>query len=65
MRKTQILNQNNAQNDPIDHRIKGSLFRDFEDKFWHSRNDFSRFSPQNLAFKHSLDTNITIEDEES
>ena len=65
MMKTQILTRDSARNDPIDRRIKGFLFRDFEDDCWHSRNNFSIFSPQNLTFKHSLDEEIDLEDEES
>ena len=53
--KTQILTQNSVQNNPFDHRIKCFSFYDFEDKFRHSRSNFSLFSPRNITFKHSLD----------
>ena len=65
MKKTQILTQNNAQNDPIDHRIMSSSFRDFKDEFRHLRNNFSQFPPQNLTFKHSLAAEIDLEDKEN
>ena len=63
-RKTRLLTQNRAQNDPIDHQIKGSLFYDFEDEFRYSRSNFSLFSPQNFTFKYSLDTKIDLKEEE-
>ena len=64
-RETHILTQNSAQNDLIDHRINGSSFRNFVDKFWHSRSDFSLLSPLNLIFKQSFDEEIDLEEEES
>ena len=54
-----------AQNDPINHQIKGFSFRDFEDDHRHSRSDFSLLSPRNSTFKHSLDAEINLEDKES
>ena len=39
--KTRILTQDSTRNDPMDHRIKGFLFCNFEDDCWHSRNEFS------------------------
>ena len=44
-RKTQILTWNSTRNDPINHMLKGSSFRNFEDEFRHSRSDFSLFFP--------------------
>ena len=64
-RKTQILNQDNTQNDPIDRRIIGFSFWNFEDNRQHSRSDFSLFSPRNLTFKHSLEAEIELEDEDN
>ena len=64
-RKTQILTPNSDQSGLIDHLIKGSSFRNFEDEFWHLGSNFSLFSPRNLTFKHSLDAKIDIEEEES
>ena len=63
-RKTHNLTWNSAQNDPINFRIKGFSFHDFEDEFRHSRWDFSLFSERNLTFKHFLDTKINQEEEE-
>ena len=57
-----MLTQNSALNDPIDRRINGSSFCDFEDEFWHSRSHFSLFSPQNLTFKKSFDAKIDLEE---
>ena len=52
------------QNDPIDHQIKRFLFCDFENKVRHSRGYFSLFSRRNLTFKHSLDVEIDVEEDE-
>ena len=60
-----IYNVRYAQIDPIAHQIKDFSFRKFEDDCRHSRSDFSLLSPQNLTFKHSLDAELDIEDEES
>ena len=62
--KTHNLTGNRARNDPIDHRIKGFSFHDFDDKIHHSRGDFSLFFQQNLDFKHSLEAKIDLEEEE-
>ena len=64
MRKTQTLTQDSARIDPIAHRIKGFSFRKFEDDRQHSRSDFPLFSQRNLTFKHSLDMEEYLEDEE-
>ena len=60
-----MLTRNIAQNDPIDWRIKGTLLCDFEHEFWHLRSDFLQFSQWNLTFKHSLDAEVDVEEEES
>ena len=44
--------------------IKGFLFCDFVDKIWHSRGDFSLFFRRNLDFKHSLNVEIDLEEDE-
>ena len=54
-----------AQNDPIDCRIKGFSFCDFKDSYRHSRGKFSLFFWQNLTFNHSLDTKMSLEEEEA
>ena len=64
-RKILNITLNRAQNGSIDHWIKGSSFHNFEDEFQHSRGDFSLFSKQNLTFKHSLDAEIDLDEEES
>ena len=64
MRKTRIITRDSAQNDLIDRWIKGFSFHDFEDDHQHSRSNFFLFSPRNLTFKHSLDVEIDLEDEE-
>ena len=64
MNKTRIITRDSTRSDPIDHRIKGFLFPDFEDDHRHSRSDFSLFSSQTLTFKHSLKREIDLEDEE-
>ena len=64
MRKTRILTQDSARNDTIDCQIKDFSFHNFEDDCWHSRSEFSIFSPRNLTFKHSLDAKIDLVDEE-
>ena len=64
-KKTRNLTQSCARNDPIDCRIKGFLFCDFENKVRHSRSNFFQFSPQNLDFKHSMDAEMSLEEEES
>ena len=42
--KTHNLTRIHAQNDSIDHRIKGSSFHDSKDEIQHSRGDFFLFS---------------------
>ena len=39
--KIRNLTQSHAWNDPINLQMHGYSFRDFEDKNWHSRCDFS------------------------
>ena len=65
MRKTHNLTRRHAKNDPIDLRIKGSSLLNFEDKFRHSRGDFSLFSQQNLTLKHSSNAKNDLEEEKS
>ena len=55
------LTQSRAQ---IDHWIKDFSFGDFEDKVWHSRGEFSLFFQRNLDFKHSLDVELSLKEEE-
>ena len=62
-RKTHNLTQSRAQIDPIDCQIKGFSFRDFEAKIWHLIGNFSSFFRQNLDFRHSLDMEMSLEDE--
>ena len=62
--KTLNLTRSRARIDPIDCRIKGFSFRNFEDEIRHSRGDFTLFFQQNLDFKHSLDAKMSLEKEE-
>ena len=47
-RKTQIVTRDNTGIDPIDRRIRGFSFREFEDDRRHSRSDVPLFSQQTL-----------------
>ena len=49
--------------DLIDRQIKGFSFRKFEDKIQYSRGNFSLFFWLNLDFKHSLDAEMSLEEE--
>ena len=62
--KMHNLTQSHARIDPIDHWIKGFSFHDFEDIIWHSIGDFSLFFWRNVNFKHSLDAEMSLEEEE-
>ena len=62
--KTLNLTRSRARNDPIIRRIQGFSFRDFENEVWRSRCDFFQFSQRIIDFKHSLDGEMSIEDEE-
>ena len=62
--KTHNLNRSRARIDPIDRWIKGFLFCNFEDEIRHSRGNFSLFFLRNLYFKHSLDAEMSLEEEE-
>ena len=59
--KTRFKTHDNAQIDPISHRIKGFSFHAFKVDHWHSRINFFLFSQQTLTFKHSLEVEIDIE----
>ena len=63
-RKTYNLTQSQARNDPINLRIQGFSFCDFENEFWHSRDDFFWFSPPIIVFKHSSDAEMSHEEVE-
>ena len=63
--KTLYLTQSRAQNDPINCQIQGLSFRDFKNKVLRSRCDFFLFSQPIIDFKHSLDTEMSLEDENS
>ena len=61
---THNLTQSRARNDPINCRIQGFSFHDFENKVRRSRYDFFPFSQPILDFKHSLDEKMSLEDQE-
>ena len=61
-RKTRNLTQSRARNDPINHQIQDFSFRDFQNKFRHSRGDFFLFSPPILDFKHSFDAETSLDE---
>ena len=56
------LTRSRARNDPINRRIQGFSFRNFENKVWHLRYDFFQFSRPILDFKHYLDAEMSLED---
>ena len=62
--KTHNLTRSHARIDPIDIWIKGFSLCEFEDEIQHSRGDFSLFFQQNLDFKHSLDTKMSLKEKE-
>ena len=64
MRKTRNLTQICTRNDPINRRIQGFSFCDFDNEVRRSRDDFFQFSLPNLDFKPSLDTEMSLEEEE-
>ena len=62
--KTRNLTQIRALNDPINHRMHGYSFRDFEDENWHSRCDFSLLLLSIYDFKCSSDAETCQEGKE-
>ena len=50
--KTHFLTRDSDQNDPINRRIEGFSFRDFENDHWCSRDKFSLIDRRNLTFNH-------------
>ena len=64
MRTIHNLTRDSDLNDPIDYLIKGFSFYNFKDDSWHSRGKFSLFFPRNLPFNHSVDTEMSLEEEE-
>ena len=50
--------------DPNGCWIKGFLFREVEEKIWHSKGNFTLFFWQNLDFKYTLDAEMSLEEEE-
>ena len=63
--KTHNLTQDNDRNDLIDCRIKGFSLWYFEDDRQHSRGEFPLFFQRNLIFNHSLESEMSLEEEES
>ena len=59
--KTHILTQDSDWNDPINHRIQGFSFRNFENDRQCSRDEFSLINQRNLNFNHSVDAEMGIE----
>ena len=64
-RKKHSLTQNYAQNDPTNLQIKGFSFCNFKDEFWNLRGEISLVFQRNLTFNHSLDVEMSLEEEES
>ena len=62
--KTHNLTQSRARNDPINRRMHGYSFRDFEDKNWHLRCDFSLLPRSISDFKCSSDAEMCHEGKE-
>ena len=58
------LTQSRARNDPINCQIQGFSLLDFENEVRRSRCDFFQFSQPLLDFKHSLDVEMSLEEEE-
>ena len=63
MKKTCNPTQNRARNDPINHRIKAFHSTFEKTKIWSSISKFFFIPWQNLDFKHSLDTEMSVEEE--
>ena len=59
--KTHNLTQDSDRNDPINRRIQGFSFRDFENDHRCSRGEFSLFDRGNLTFNHSVDAEMCLE----
>ena len=55
-------NDKNTQSNPINCRIQGFSFHDFENKVWRSICDFFRFPWSISDFKHSMDAEMSLED---
>ena len=62
--KTHNLTQSRTHNDPINRRIQGFSFRDFENEVRRSRYDFFWLFQPILYFKHSSDAKMSLEEVE-
>ena len=60
-RKTHNLTRDSDQNDPINLRIQGFSFRDFEYDIRCSRDEFSLIDRRNLTSNHSVDAEMSLE----
>ena len=60
MGKTHNLTQDRDQNNPINRRIQGFSFHDFEDDHWCLRGEFSLFYRQNLTSNHFVDVEMSL-----
>ena len=60
--KTHNLTWSRIQNNLINRQIQGFSFRDSENKVWHSRCDSFQFFQPILDFKHSRDTELSLEE---
>ena len=59
--KTGNLIQDSDRNDPINRRIEGFSFRDFENDRRCSRDEFFLIDRRNLTFNISVDTEMSLE----
>ena len=59
--KTHNLTLDSDRNDPINHRIQGFSFCDFEDDHRCSRDKFSLFDRRNLASNHFFEKEMSLE----
>ena len=60
-RETYNLTRDSDRNDPINCRIQGFSFRDFENELRCSSGEFFLIDEQNLTFNHSMDTEMSLE----
>ena len=63
--KTRNLTRDSDRNDPINRRIQGFSFRDFENNRRCSRGELSLIDRRNLTFNHSVDAKMSLEAIES
>ena len=63
--KTRSLTRDSDRNDPINYRMQGFSFHDFENDHPCSRDEFSLIDRRNLTYNHFVDAKASLEESRS